>query len=92
MADIDVQDTDAGEFVVTVNDGAGTSRHTVTVPEGYLEQLGVAGASPENVVRVSFSFLLERESKEQIMGSFDLPVIERYFPEYPEELPGLLRS
>ena len=29
------------------------------------------------------AFLLEREPKESILGSFELPVIERYFPDYP---------
>lgn len=90
MADIDVQGGDGEPYTVTVDDGTGTSRHTVTVPEGYLEQLGVADAEPRRVVHASFAFLLERESKEQIMGSFELPVIERYFPEYPDELPELL--
>ena len=30
--------------------------------------------------------LLEREPKESILARFDLPVIERYFPEYPHEI------
>ena len=90
MAEIDVQGGSGGPYTVTVDDGSGTSRHTVTVPEGYLEQLGVGDAEPGRVVRASFDFLLERESKEEIMSSFELPVIERYFPEYPDELPGLL--
>lgn len=90
MAHIDVQGGEGEPYVVTVDDGAGTSRHKVTVPDGYLDQLGVPDADPRQVVRASFAFLLERESKGQIMASFELPVIERYFPEYPDELPGLL--
>jgi hypothetical protein len=38
-------------------------------------------------VRASFAFLPEREPPTSIMPSFDLPVIERYFPEYRSELP-----
>ena len=34
----------------------------------------------------SFVFLLERESRESILRRFELPVIERYFPEYPTEI------
>jgi hypothetical protein len=31
----------------------------------------------------SFEFLLEREPASSILSQFALPVIERYFPEYP---------
>ena len=37
---------------------------------------------PVDLVRRSFAFLLEREPKESILRSFDLPVIGRYFPDY----------
>jgi hypothetical protein len=37
-------------------------------------------------VTESFRFLLEREPKESILGSFDLTVIGRYFPEYEREI------
>lgn len=90
MADVSVRAGTAGDFEATVRDQESESRHTVTVPDGYLEDLGVADADPQQVVRASFTFLLERESKEQIMGSFALPVIEEYFPEYREVLPRLL--
>jgi hypothetical protein len=40
------------------------------------------GALPEDLLEASFTFLLEREPKEAILGRFELPVIERYFPEY----------
>jgi len=40
----------------------------------------------EELVRESFVFLLEREPAESIMSRFDLPVIARYFPEYPREI------
>ena len=36
----------------------------------------------KELIKKSFEFLLERESKESILSSFDLPVISRYFPEY----------
>ena len=36
----------------------------------------------EELVRDSFGFLLERESKESILKEFDLAMIKRYFPEY----------
>jgi len=41
---------------------------------------------PEELVRHSFEFLLEREPKESILGRFDLSVIGRYFPEFEREI------
>ncbi|MFP4384841.1 MAG: hypothetical protein ACLFST_05240 [Spirochaetia bacterium] len=35
-----------------------------------------------DLIKKSFEFLLKRESKESILSSFDLPTIQRYFPEY----------
>ena len=34
------------------------------------------------LIKKSFAFLLDRESKESILASFDLTVISRYFPEF----------
>jgi hypothetical protein len=43
---------------------------------------GTAKEDVEDLVRRSFDFLLEREPPSSILGTFDLSVIERYFPEY----------
>jgi hypothetical protein len=77
-----------GAFRVTVD---GASTHDVRVPDDYVERLGLAAVDRVSLVRASFEFLLEREPKESIMRSFDLPVIERYFPEYPDEIVRRLR-
>ncbi|MBV8194641.1 MAG: hypothetical protein JOY80_03855 [Candidatus Dormibacteraeota bacterium] len=42
--------------------------------------------SVETLVSESFRFLLEREPVTSILESFDLSVIERYFPEYRHEM------
>jgi len=39
-------------------------------------------------VRRSFAFLLAREPRESILREFELPVIARYFPEYPKAIVG----
>lgn len=85
MAEIDVQTTqkeDEYEFRVTVREASGETRHRVTLKKSDYEDLAAGKASPEELVRESFRFLLEREPKEAILGSFDLLVINRYFPEY----------
>ena len=85
MAEIHVQRTGPGEFRVEIRDASGSSRHAVTASDEDVEKLG-GGVRAEELLEASFEFLLEREPKESILGSFDLPVIARYFPEYPAEI------
>jgi hypothetical protein len=82
MADITVTRTNDTTFRVTVAESGGETTHDVTLTADDLARYA-AGASPEDLVRASFEFLLEREPKESILSRFALPVIERYFPEYP---------
>ena len=84
---IEVAERD-GVFHVTID---GTSQHTVRVPDDYLAELDLVDVDRSALVRASVEFLLEREPKESIMRTFDLPVIERYFPEYRGEIVRRLR-
>ena len=93
MAEIEVQRTNQGEpykFQVTVQEGGRETRHRVTLRQADYERLSGGQASPEALVRESFRFLLERESKESILRSFDLTVIGRYFSEYERQIAGRL--
>lgn len=58
--------------------------HWVTVSQDDLKRWGrgTAKEEVEDLVLRSFDFLLERESASSILRTFDLSVIERYFPEY----------
>ena len=87
MSEIEVTPQGGGAFRVTVT-GPQTTTHRVTIPAGMLEDLG--GATPEAVVRESFAFLLEREPNTSIQVEFSLDAIERFFPEYRQELPRRL--
>ena len=71
---------------MTVNVAGSQTTHRVTVPESFSKPLLSGGRSLEELVRVSFEFLLEREPKESIMKEFDITVISRYFPAYEDEL------
>lgn len=85
MTEIDVQTIEAADpfvFQVTVTERTGRTRHRVTLAMTDYERLSRGVVSPEALVSESFRFLLEREPKEAILSSFDLPVIGRYFPEY----------
>jgi hypothetical protein len=77
-----VEDGPAYAFQVTVTEGHGRTEHRVTLSQADYERLSDGEASPEALVQASFEFLLEREPKEAILRTFDLPVIGRYFPEY----------
>ena len=67
---------------VTLSDERGSSAHEVRVAREDLERLAPGATTPEDLVRRSFEFLLEREPRQSILASFDLPLIGRYFPEY----------
>lgn len=86
MSEINVVETGEGRFDVEVSDGTASSRHEVSVEPGTLKDLGVPEGDAAELVRRSFEFLLEREPKESILSSFELSVIGRYFPEYPDEI------
>lgn len=77
---------DGWRFSVSVGTGTTATRHAVTVEEEYWELFEDLFETPEDLVLASFDFLLERESKESILPSFDLQLITTYFPEYEEEL------
>ncbi|MEA3368621.1 MAG: hypothetical protein U9R68_10975 [Planctomycetota bacterium] len=84
-----VEKIDETTFKVTVEADT-TTTHTVTVRPEYCEQLTGGRVPAEHLVERSFDFLLERESNRSILSSFDLSVIQRYFPEYERTIGGML--
>jgi hypothetical protein len=89
MTHVYVTCTPAGEgqrCVVRVGDDSAATTHEVTVSAEALARFGGPHPDPHGLVHESFLFLLERERRESILRRFDLPVIERYFPEYPAEI------
>jgi hypothetical protein len=74
-----------GRFRVTVEDGSGSTTHQVELPTHFIDRLGWT-KTPEELIRRSFVFLLEREPKESILESFELSKISDYFPEYEQRL------
>ena len=87
---IEVKHSGGDEWTVSVQ-GAVTTQHRVRVTKADLDCLG-EGRSPEDLLRESFRFLLEREPNSSILSSFDLPLIGRYFPEYEQEIRTRLRQ
>ena len=81
MARITVSHQTGSIYDVAVEDSRSTSTHMVTVWPSDVERYA-PHATPEELIEASFEVRLAREPKEAIMARFELPVIERYFPEY----------
>ncbi len=91
MTSIDVRCTTAADgwrCEVDVDDGQTAGRHVVTVASEDAERLAIAHdqAGVERLVYETFAFLLEREPRSSILGSFDLTVVSRYFPDFDAEM------
>jgi hypothetical protein len=85
-AKIEVEKTGNLEFRVRIIEKDSESTHHVTIKQADYTKLTGGKIEPEELLRRSFEFLLEREPKESILGRFDLSVISRYFPEYESEI------
>jgi hypothetical protein len=86
---ITVNTIDSTNFEVIV-EGHMTTTHRVTLTHLYYQKLTNNQVTPEMLVETSFKFLLDRESNTSILSRFDLPIIERYFPEYEETIKTML--
>lgn len=86
---ITVSQTGAGDpmrFDVTVSEGNSSTSHKVTMGRELYKKLTGGETTPEGTIQAAFRFLLDREPKESIMGSFDVTVISRYFPSFETEV------
>ena len=72
--------------VTLVEGGIDISTHSVRVWQSDLARFTSGATEPDELVKASFAFLLERESPQMILRSFDLAEIGRYFPEYEGEI------
>lgn len=91
MARISIERIQGAEYRVTVEEHGATTSHVVTVTAQDVARYAPEGISPEQLLESSFEFLLEREPASSILRTFSLPIIERYFPEYPREIRTRLR-
>jgi hypothetical protein len=92
-ATIKVEQTGTGEpavFNITVEDAGGKSRHRVTLTATTYQKLTGGRVTQQACIEAAFRYLLERESKTDILPSFDLNVIQMYFPDFEEDLPRYL--
>jgi len=83
---IKVKKKNGQEFLVTIEEEDSVTEHTVSLEDNYYQNLTDGKISKEELIRKSFEFLLERESKESILSEFNLRIIKNYFPEYEEKI------
>lgn len=76
---------DGWRCLVRLGSEHGAAEHEVTLDRATLDDLA-PGATPEALVDASIRFLLEREPPEAILRSFELPIIARYFGDFPDEI------
>ena len=89
MAEISVSrddDPDGWLLTVGVSERGSATEHRVSLSRDYHVKLTQGCATPEQLAEASFAFLLEREPKESILRSFEMPVIAHYFPEYERRI------
>ena len=86
LTKIEVENIGNLEFRVRIIEKSSESTHEVTMKQDDYARLTGGKVEPEELVRRSFEFLLEREPKESILSRFDLSVISRYFPDYEREI------
>lgn len=90
MSEINITKVDDTHFIVDVKSRSDSS-HMVTIPSHYSQKLlADSSANVETLLKQSFEFLLAREPNTSILRSFELSVIERYFPEYTSEIKTML--
>jgi hypothetical protein len=83
-AKIKVKKTNDWGFAVEIEEGGSKTSHQVTLAADFSAKFSL---TPEEVVRRSFEYLLDREPKEAILSSFSIPgTISRYFPDFENEI------
>jgi len=83
---IKVERKNGEEFEVTVSEQDSSTVHTVTLDSDYYQALTEERVAKEDFIKKCFKFLLERESKESILSSFNVRIINKYFPEFEEQI------
>lgn len=89
MTDIEVRTATDDVLRVIVTGGGSSTEHDVTITADDLRRLAPE-SSRQELAEAAFRFLLDRESKESILGRFGVSDISGYFPEFPDEVGGYL--
>lgn len=86
MTEITVLPLDPGAVAVRVREGEDSTEHRVAVPEGFLDQLAIADADPQEVARETVAFLLDRIPGDAIPGEVSVYDVARDHEGFTDEL------
>ncbi len=73
-------------FNVIIEEEGSKTQHRVTLNKADYQKVTNGDVKPEVLVEKSFEYLLEQESKEQILTNFDFTIISRYFPNFLKDI------
>jgi hypothetical protein len=83
---LDITASDKHMYDVTITHPSGAdTRHSVSVPESLLDDLGVTSAQEPLLVRASLVYLME-QNPTALPEEFDLDEIGRAIPEYRDQI------
>ena len=88
--EISLEKLNENEFLVTIGEDESFTEHVVTVEEESYQKLTDKMCSKELLVEKSIVFLLTKEPKESILEKFEIMLIAKYFPEYPDEIKKII--
>lgn len=83
---IEIEKINDNKFKVLVKELETSTEHKVTVGDQYYLKLTQGHITRVELMRLSFGYLLQRQSKESIPPCFDLSAIPQLFPEYEEDI------
>ena len=85
---IEVERKNTEKFEVTISEHGSSTTHTVTLDDDYYQSLTEGKITKEDFLKKWFDLLLERESKESILSSFNVKVINSYFSNFEQYIKG----
>lgn len=71
------------KFLVKVA-GRTNTEHKVSLSEDYYQKITFGEILPEELIKRTFLFLLEREPNTSILSEFSLSDVNSYYPEFEE--------
>ena len=68
------------------------TEHIVTVDDKIYEDLTNKVVSKKELLQISFEFLLKKEQNSSILPSFELHIIQNYFPDYIDHIKSICEN
>lgn len=83
------QNEDNYKFNVMIIKKDSRTNHTVTLSKSKFQDISLDEENPEDLVKKSFQFLLDKEPKESILSEFRLKQINDYLPDFERKIKQL---